>query len=420
MMPNDFSTPEGWRLDGSTLVGPEEDLSVAFVEMESGDDAQKTALTAWESVDPAFDSKVLRDVAMAPQGAWDAMHQIVYEVPARESRIELAVVRRLGSRAFVNIVRGSTAAISRRGAQLNEAILSWKPAGYKEENLKDAASSPWTDEIAGQLRKFMLHGMNVLQIPGVSIAVVREGKVVFAEGFGVRSVDDPAPVTPRSRFMIGSSTKPLTTPVMAKLIDQGKLSWSTPVVGLLNDFSLADPEITQRLQLRHTASASTGMPRQDVEFLFRYSGVTAEDRMAQMKAMRPTTGFGETFQYSNLLVAAGRVRRSPRVCSDGTARRRVPASAYGAGFPPAANVRQFLQAGGCTPRGGGAPARHGLRRANQRHRSKPGSLLQRGPSRSGLVDGLGYGQVRVARTGQRSFARRRAIHLGGDPAGAAQ
>jgi CubicO group peptidase (beta-lactamase class C family) len=47
------------------------------------------------------------------------------------------------------------------------------------------------------------------------------------------------------------------------------------------------------------------MPRQDTEFIFQYSGVTAEDRIAQMKTMQPTTGFGETFQYSNFLVAAG-------------------------------------------------------------------------------------------------------------------
>jgi CubicO group peptidase (beta-lactamase class C family) len=47
------------------------------------------------------------------------------------------------------------------------------------------------------------------------------------------------------------------------------------------------------------------MPRQDMEFIFRHTGVTGEDRMAQMKTMRPTTGFGETFQYSNFLVAAG-------------------------------------------------------------------------------------------------------------------
>jgi len=109
----------------------------------------------------------------------------------------------------------------------------------------------------------------------------------------------------QTRFMLGSVTKALTTFLMARLVDQKRLSWSTLVVDLLKGFALADPEITQRLQMRHTASASTGMPRQDYEFIFRYSGVTPEERMAQMKAMRPTTGFGETFQYSNLLVAAG-------------------------------------------------------------------------------------------------------------------
>jgi len=127
----------------------------------------------------------------------------------------------------------------------------------------------------------------------------------FAAPTLVRSLDRPEPVTLQTRFMIGSVTKALTTFLMARLMDQKRLSWSTPIVDLLKGFALADPEITQRLQMRHTASASTGMPRQDYEFIFRYSGITPEEPMAQMKAMRPTTGFGETFQYSNLLVAAG-------------------------------------------------------------------------------------------------------------------
>jgi len=55
----------------------------------------------------------------------------------------------------------------------------------------------------------------------------------------------------------------------------------------------------------HTACACTGMPRRDMEFVFEFGNVTPEQRLAAMKTMKPTTGFGETFQYSNLMVAAG-------------------------------------------------------------------------------------------------------------------
>ncbi len=305
----DFSVPPGWTLDRSanapTLVAPEGDLWIAFVEAKPGASIQETALAAWRVIDPEFASKVRIEAAVPPQGAWDETHQVVYETPANEARIELALVRRLGAHTFVNLVRGSNAAVSRRGAQLMEAMTSWKPPGYRQANLQDAAASPWTDQLSRELKEFLLSAMTAMQIPGVSVAVVQGGRVVYAEGLGIRNLDDNAPVTPRTRFMIGSTTKPLTTLLMARLIDQKKLNWSTPICDILPGFALADPELTRRLELRHTASASTGMPRQDMEFIFRYSGIRPEDRIAQMRTMRPTTGFGETFQYSNFLVAAG-------------------------------------------------------------------------------------------------------------------
>jgi CubicO group peptidase (beta-lactamase class C family) len=304
-----FTVPEGWRLENSgatsTLIGPEGDLRIDFVELDPGESIQETALAAWKAVDLSFASKVMREVAAPPQDGWEEMHQIIYEVAAKEARVELAMVRRLGARAFVNLVRASTAALSRRGAQLSEAIGSWKPEGFREVSLKSAPHAAWTGEQSAQLKAFVLSAMATMQIPGAAIAVVQGGKVVYADGFGIRDLGDSAPVTPRTRFMIGSSTKPLTTLLMAKLVEQKKLAWSTAVVDLLPGFELADPEITRRLEMRHTASASTGMPRQDMDFIFKYSGVAPEDRLAQMKTMRPTTGFGETFQYSNFLVAAG-------------------------------------------------------------------------------------------------------------------
>uniref|UniRef100_Q01SU2 Beta-lactamase n=1 Tax=Solibacter usitatus (strain Ellin6076) TaxID=234267 RepID=Q01SU2_SOLUE len=308
-MANRFAIPEGWRLESSgevsTLVGPEGDLRLDFVDLAPGGSVQQTALAAWKLVDPDFASTVTREVAAPPQDGWDEMHQVLYATPAQEARAELAIVRKLGGRAFVNLIRASTAGLSRRNAQLTEAIGSWKPEGFREVSLKDVAPVVWSEEKSARLKEFAISAMQTLQVPGAAMAIVQGGRVVYAEGLGVRDLGRGEPVTPRTRFMIGSSTKALTSLMMAKLVEQGKLSWSTPVVDLLPDFALADANVTRRLEIRHTVSASTGMPRQDLEFVFKYSGVTPEDRIAQMKTMRPTTGFGETFQYSNFLVAAG-------------------------------------------------------------------------------------------------------------------
>jgi CubicO group peptidase (beta-lactamase class C family) len=93
--------------------------------------------------------------------------------------------------------------------------------------------------------------------------------------------------------------------MMARLVARGNFDWSTPVTKLLPDFALADPELTRKLEMWHTVAASTGMPPQDMNLIFKFKGITPEQRLAEMKQMKPTTGFGETFQYSNYMVALG-------------------------------------------------------------------------------------------------------------------
>jgi CubicO group peptidase (beta-lactamase class C family) len=316
-----FSLPPGWTFDNDapvpTMACPEGDLHVSFVELEAAGTVQATALAAWRKLDPAFDAFVLQEYPAASTEAWDKTYQVLFATPASESRFQVAIIRTLGSRAYVNLIRGTNAAASRRNAQMAEAIASWKPEGLKEISLT-AEAQCWSTEHSRQLKDFALSAMNSLNVPGASIAIVQDGHIVYAEGLGVRSLDRPEPVTVETRFMIGSVTKALTTFLMARLVDQKRLSWSMPVVDLLKGFALADPKITQRLQMRHTASASTGMPRQDYEFIFRYSGIAPEARIAEMKTMRPTTGFGETFQYSNLLVAAGGYAAARAYIPDGS------------------------------------------------------------------------------------------------------
>jgi CubicO group peptidase (beta-lactamase class C family) len=105
--------------------------------------------------------------------------------------------------------------------------------------------------------------------------------------------------------MIGSMTKPLTSLMMARLVDAGRFRWDTPITKLFPSFALGDPDATSRVTMAHTVCACTGLPRWDMEFIFEWEKSTPQSRIELMRAMKPTTGFGETFQYSNLMVAAG-------------------------------------------------------------------------------------------------------------------
>jgi CubicO group peptidase (beta-lactamase class C family) len=76
---------------------------------------------------------------------------------------------------------------------------------------------------------FTAEQMRAWQVPGVALAVVREGKIVLSKGYGVRDREKNLPVTPRTLFAIGSITKSFTVATLGALVTRGKLDWDKPV-----------------------------------------------------------------------------------------------------------------------------------------------------------------------------------------------
>jgi len=105
--------------------------------------------------------------------------------------------------------------------------------------------------------------------------------------------------------MAASNTKAMTTALLAKAVDAGKLRWDQPAAEAYPAFRLADPQVTRQVQIRHLVCACTGMPRQDLEWLFSSAKAPASSTFDQLAPMKPTSKFGEVFQYSNLMVSAG-------------------------------------------------------------------------------------------------------------------
>jgi CubicO group peptidase (beta-lactamase class C family) len=301
--------PGGWSVirDGDLLVVacPEKDLQLAFLARALSERMEELAGAAWREVEPGFNVPVRQQVEMPTPGGWKNTVQILYNTPGNEDRLAIALIRTLGNRAYITLIDGTKAGFSRRSAQMMEITNAWKPEGWREPSLAGIAPRQIGDDETRAMSSFVAAAREKLDIPGVAVAIVQDGRTVYAEGFGVKRAGSPEPVTPTTRFMIGSSTKPLTTLMMARLVDLGRFAWTTKVTEVLPEFALADADVTQRLEMRHTVCACTGMPRRDLDLIFRFRGVRPEDRIAAMKQMVPTTGLGETFQYSNYLVAAG-------------------------------------------------------------------------------------------------------------------
>jgi CubicO group peptidase (beta-lactamase class C family) len=155
------------------------------------------------------------------------------------------------------------------------------------------------------LKKFVADGEAATKTPGVSFGVIQDGKIVWAGGIGVRELGKKEPVDGKTMFMIASNTKQLTTLVLAKLVDAKKLKWDDTVTSVLPTSQLGTEEVTKQVLVKHVICACTGMPRQDLEWLLEWKGSTPESVMKSLGTMVPTSKFGELFQYSNLMAAAG-------------------------------------------------------------------------------------------------------------------
>src|SRR5512140_1752423 len=79
--------------------------------------------------------------------------------------------------------------------------------------------------VPADIDSYVERSMKEFEVPGLSLAVVKDGKVVYAKGYGVRKLGDPAPVNENTLFGIASNTKAFTAAALAILVDEGKLSW---------------------------------------------------------------------------------------------------------------------------------------------------------------------------------------------------
>lgn len=304
-----FEAPKGWFVTtrGSVIVldDPERDLSLFLVEVKGEADAGKAIEASWRKVKPDFSRTIKQTTTPPAKDGWDSITQTIYEVGGTEQRTVMALAQRKGDTQYVALIDGANAGLDRRGAQLMTIISTFRAAGVEEESFKGKTARSLDAVNLGKLEAFVEEALAKTKVPGAAIAVVQGGKVVYEKGFGTRELGKNAPVSPNTLFMIGSTTKSLTTLMMAKLVDEGKFTWETPVTDVLPSFALGDADVTKKVMMKHTVCGCAGLPRQDLEFFFEFAGATPEQRVSSMRAMKPTTGFGETFQYSNTMVATG-------------------------------------------------------------------------------------------------------------------
>jgi CubicO group peptidase (beta-lactamase class C family) len=153
---------------------------------------------------------------------------------------------------------------------------------------------------------YVTKAMKDWEVPGLAIAVVKDDKVVFAKGYGVKKLGDPAPVDERTIFAIGSSSKAFTAATLAILVDEGKVKWDDPVSLYLPDFQLFDPYVSRELRIRDLLTHRSGLERGDMLW---YGTTNSRDEiLRRTRYLRPTWSLRSQFGYQNLMyLAAGQL-----------------------------------------------------------------------------------------------------------------
>jgi CubicO group peptidase (beta-lactamase class C family) len=305
---NPFIAPVGWTVEtrgaATVLTPPEGGSWVSIVDVQAAD-ADAAVAASWKAYRP--DAKWPLKVATdAPdKDGWSNQREYTYQTSPNEKRSVAAYVKHAANGWTVVILDMADAVQEKRLGQISLVFDRLLPKGYTRETFANKQAARLDAAKLAELSRFVEQGRQRLGIPGVSIGVVQDGQVVLADGFGVRDITTTVKPDADTLYMIASNTKALTTLMLAKLLDEGKLSWDTPVTSLLPTFALGNADTTRQVQVKHLICACTGLPRQDFEWLFQFAGVTPEAALKTLATMQPTSKFGELFQYSNPMAAAG-------------------------------------------------------------------------------------------------------------------
>jgi len=144
--------------------------------------------------------------------------------------------------------------------------------------------------------------MTAKQVPGLALAVVKDGAVIYSQAYGFRDLERRLPVTPRTLFRIGSVTKSMTAAAAGILVSQGRLDLDQPVREYLPEFRLHDLFASERLTTRDMLSHRSGLPRHDMVWF--HENLPREEYVRRLRFLEPSADLRSRFQYNNLIYTA--------------------------------------------------------------------------------------------------------------------
>jgi len=152
--------------------------------------------------------------------------------------------------------------------------------------------------------------LKTFDVPGIAVAVVKDGKVIHSKGYGVRSLKTMLKVDENTLFGIASNSKAFTTAALGILVDEKKLKWDDKVSDYIPEFRLYNPYVTEEFTIRDllTHRSGLGLGAGDLMIFPGNNNFTLKDVIHNLRYLKPVSSFRTKYDYDNLLyIVAGEV-----------------------------------------------------------------------------------------------------------------
>jgi len=161
-----------------------------------------------------------------------------------------------------------------------------------------------------KLDELVQNTLKTFDVPGMSVGIIKDGKVIYSKGFGVRSLTTKQPMDENTLVGIASNSKGFTCTALAILADEGKLNWDDKVSKYIPEFQMYDPYVSQNVTIKDlvTHRAGLGLGQGDLMFFPEGGNLTVNDIVHNVRYLKPENPFRTTLDYNNIMfIVAGEV-----------------------------------------------------------------------------------------------------------------
>jgi CubicO group peptidase (beta-lactamase class C family) len=161
---------------------------------------------------------------------------------------------------------------------------------------------------SAQVDSVVNKALATFNVPGIAVGIVKDGKLIHAKGYGVRSIKGTAKVDEHTLFGIASNSKAFTAAALGMLVDEHKITWDTKVTDVISDFKMHESYVTQEMTIRDliTHRSGLGLGAGDLMIWPDSSSVTKAQLIHNLRYLKPTSSFRSQYDYDNLMfIVAG-------------------------------------------------------------------------------------------------------------------